>query len=383
MIPVFDTFDGVQWIDASTLFHQYNDACNDQPEFDISRVVEDLEPDDDLALHVHRVSGMLGVYGNITASTILHGLVGMMIAGSEDRINVVGDDAAIVTDDADITFPELKDAVNTCGEVHDEKFKTWMEDQQVVEEHQGWHYTKRPINRDLFQILQNWMPDFPIFREVLGQFDKMHTTPELQLIERRRLFIKQTCRLFQTLHRHSSSLSEEDIEVVLSVLEPVYLRLRLRLSGSFPSKHNYSQATHGPYPDPIYCTPALVRESIMLGWWPYLREELPRDGIITLPILTGEDPLPDEFHCARQFQSRGSKALALMEKIGVVHKERMTEDLTVTDVVIQRLHYLVEKKIFPVYRFTILRDYPPWASYVEFLQSSSLAPDSTVLDVVL
>jgi len=72
-VNIFDTRYGIIEKDLGDIVSHYNDVCNSEGAFDVSRVITFPDGSDRLVLH-HHVAGMLGVYGNITGSTALQGL---------------------------------------------------------------------------------------------------------------------------------------------------------------------------------------------------------------------------------------------------------------------------------------------------------------------
>lgn len=362
-VRIFDTYYGVQEVSLKSLLNRYNAVCNIEPEFSIHKI-EGLSPYDPDGFLRQRQAGLLGVYGNITESTILHGLLQLMITGSEDKCNALGDDGGVVTNEDELPFEELKAAIRVLGKISDDRFQTWMEDEGYGEDAEGWHFVKRPISRVHGRIMQDWMPDFQNFGSVLDIQDSMHTLPHEPFERRRRLLIRQTCRLFESCHRHKHLLTEEDIEDILSITTQLFLRLHLPLQGSFPTRSR-SLRSHS-CPDSRLCSPPVSRESLEEGWYTVLRNRVVDVDVLNLPAETHiiED-LPHEMIAGMEFKSNGSEMLGLLEKIGVVVKSLEVVEWLATEEAFAVLDALMTHSKRAVYTFTVCRTYPQWTSYFD------------------
>jgi len=360
-VRVFDTHKGILEKDLGDIILGYNAICNNDPEFSVHRI-EGFASDHPYAIVHHRVAGMLGIYGNIVGSTVLHGLSTISIVGNEEHVNTIGDDAGIKIDTDDISLESAIECIQVIGDVATEKFEVWEEDEQSNELANGWHYVKRPITVRDRQIIQRWMPDFPILARIMGISDGMHTIQPEDFITRRRLLIKQTCRLFDSMYRFRQFVSETDIETVLSLLRKMYVIMHLPFKGSFPQTRGSMRklSESAIYPDSVLCTPALRSESVTEGWFSTLKANRYETLFVRVPSVTGSENLPDEFYAGLTFKSPGSKLLGLMEKIGVLSKESEYEEWLLTDEIVERLESLISGKSRQVYTFTVTRDYPAW-----------------------
>jgi hypothetical protein len=363
-IWIFDTFLGIVERDVGEIILEYNAICNNDPEFSIHRL-ESLDGNVAKVILNHRVAGMLGVYGNIVGSTILHGLATTMIVGSESRANTIGDDAGVKIDTTDISLNQAKECLNIIGTIVDEKFEVWDEDGRYLEESAAWHYTKRPLEVSHNIIMQKWMPDFPILSNILGIVDNQHTVQPKSFDERRNLCIVQTCRLFDSMTRQLSLVNELDIQTVLDLLRRVYTKMRLPPGGSFPSVYIRKDigTSRSNYPSSCLMVPRLCEESIRDGWFQVLKNSRDESMIVRVPVTDAPDPLPIEMKEGDTFLSRGSKILGLLQGIHVVSKEALYEELLLTDEVVARIEDVLFRRSVPLYRYTVLRDYPPWLSY--------------------
>jgi hypothetical protein len=311
------------------------------------------------------VAGMLGVYGNIVGCTSLHGIVLCSTVGSEDACNAVGDDAVYIHDEKYIDDQTIATAIRTIGDIAEDKRMSWTENQEDLEFSQAWHYTKRPINLSGGIVDIKWMPDFPILPLILDLIDDSHTVLSQPFHERRGLAIKQTCRLFESMTRNISSVESSDIDIVLSVLERVFEVLKLPNEGSFPRKRHHENTKR--YPHENLAIPVLSEDSIKEGWWVVLKRQAYEGGTMNLPIWYGEDDLPDELLAGHEFVYGNEKILSLYEKLGIVSKRMVTEEVIVDDRAMEIYEDFIFKRRRHLYQYTVHSDAPAYKQYMEQL----------------
>jgi len=360
---IFDTAVGMRRDNVQDILERYNSVCNTEGHFSIQRVIGG--PKDDvtkvIVLH-HMVAGMLGVFGNITGSTSLHGMVGIASTGDERRINTIGDDAAGVWRKDEFEDYQIIEAVRSIGEIAEEKFEIWDTDQKDQEEHDSWHYTKRPIGVDHGIVTNSSMPEFPMIGQAMHHFPRHITLIRGTLHSRRAMFVKQTCRFMTNIA--TRELDDEDVEMVLSILRKCYQMLSLPARGSLPMK--YAKPCDGVYPMELLCVPRLSVESIREGWWTVLRRDVNMTGIINLPVVVGEDELPMAFTRGVSFIHRAEKVVNVLVKIGKVRCEGLFEDRMITDETLAILDDILLGKRTRLYRYTVVEDCDQWYSYREW-----------------
>jgi len=358
---IFDTHHGMVRNRLSDILHAYNASCNDRGTFDIQRVVEISGRK--AAVVNHEVAGMLGVFGNITGSTSLHGFIGLSISGSDDCINAIGDDAGMVVNLKEMDITGIKEAIRTIGDIADEKFEIFEEDQAQLEMFNGWHYVKRSVVIDSGLVKQGWMPDFPILPRIFGtKLD--HITVRVESFPiRRGLLIKQTCRFLDSVTAHIDQVTEQDIGLILSILGVAYRRMKLRTGGSLPSKY-YRPSDNHPYPHETLCVPELSEESIRNGWFKTLKSRDIEGGMIQVPLVIGEDNLPEELYIGQQFVHSSDPVLNCISKLGIVEKEPLYEDRLITEETLEILENVVFHRVRVLYLYTVLTEYPQWTSYL-------------------
>jgi len=363
-VKAFDTNQGVIEVDAGKLLDFYNEVCNIDGEYSLTRLSKTKDDQPTVLVH-HFVAGMLGVFGNIVGCTALHGIVGIQICGTDDQGNFIGDDAGILVQvDEYFTKDSIFTGIRVLGDIADPKFEIFEDTEESFELSDAWHFTKRPIGVRDYGIYQEWMPEFPILPQARGQrLD--HVTLGLPKLDiRRRIFLRQTVRFLNSLHTHRHLVEESDWDMVLTILRKIYVELRLPIYGCLPKKE-YAVGTIRPYGDPHHVVPPLSYDVLERGWWTVLKEkELADSGTFFLPRFTDRDPLPAVLEAGFSFNYGGDRVLSVLEKCGVVQKVVEREERLATEETLELLDLYLTGEIRPVYTYYVLEDYPPWSSYV-------------------
>jgi len=368
-VTTFDTKDGIKEEDVGQILQYYNDVCNKDGAYSLTRLSKSSDGQPTVICH-HHVAGMLGVFGNIVGSTALHGIVGVQICGADENGNFIGDDAGIVcTEVGECGKDWVFAGIRTIGDIADPKFEIFEANDEDFELGDSWHYTKRPIHLSKFGIEQGWMPEFPIIAQARAQRPDHVTVETPSIILRRRIFIRQVARYLNALHQHQSEVSESDWGIVLSILKRCYQELGLSIHGSLPKREYRYQSR--PPGDPFHVVPPLKEEVLKEGWWNVLKQNTDHSGLIQLPRLDGADDLPSVLEEGCIFHYRGNKVLALLEKIGVVSKQVVYQERMITEETLELLDMYLQGSIRPVYTYQVLESYEPWSSY--FLWSNPSA----------
>jgi hypothetical protein len=366
-VKVYDTCKGLIDEDLGEILEQYNRVCNVMGEFDVSRVLSLPDGSTRIVLH-HHVAGMLGVYGNITGSTALHGIVGILIAGGEDRINTIGDDAAGIFDTSTMSVEEIKSAIRTLGDIEEDKFEIWDEDQSYTGDGIGWKFVKRPLNVECDEVISGWMPDFPIYPVLLAEEDESHDSIHQSFSERRRSAIRQSIRLMESMLRHTTVVEDTDIQIALEFLTWLFNRLQIPLHGSLPvGPHRGTVATDlSHFSDEFLATPVLTEDSFRLGWWQTLCKNVHTEtGYIRLPEEAVDGGLPSQMIQGDIFKGGSRKVYGLLEKLGVLDKKALFETRLVTEANMDRYGDFISGRRLPCYEYTVIESHPQWVSYYD------------------
>lgn len=371
-INIFDTRTGPDRIKLRHYIQNYNDVCNKEGLFDISKVVkfDDVDGCSSTGYILnHHVAGMLGVYANITGCTVLHGIVGATIAGSEDCINTIGDDAGGYYHEnlTRLSKDETLDAITLIGDIARKKFIIWTKDKDNLtdEEDQSWHYTKRPIYVESGNVVQGWMPEFQIYPALMNRNDGLHTTIPTSFRQRRDKAITQTVRLFTSMYRHQDQISNSDRELVVTFTRWLFNYLLITTEGSVPCEedpdcHLYQR----PYGSRCLTIPIICVESMTEDWFDLLTERVTGDiRTMSVPMREIADDLPERLSLGLTFKSHGHKMLSMMERLSLVKKDRLVEDVQSTEDNMRYLKDFLTGRRKWVYKYTVLTDLPQWSSF--------------------
>jgi len=212
-VGVVDSRDGLVYIDLGDYLEEYNSVCNTNAEFDCSDILE--SPVEILLQHS---CGMLGVPGNITGCTLLHGIHLAFIVGGLMRGKAVGDDAFGVKAMEYGTVPnisELLEQVRNIGVVAEEKTEIWTKRDKESDK-EIWNYLKRPISRvGATRMDFGDLVDWPGAAGILDLQDSLHTTPLDNLVEDRlKRFNGQVTSLLRSLE--SKGYVNRDYQIFLN-----------------------------------------------------------------------------------------------------------------------------------------------------------------------
>jgi hypothetical protein len=157
LITVVDVVDGPKQMDAGELLRDYNRHCNEDPTFDVS----ELSAVEEAVLNHN--CGMLGVPGNISSCTLLHGIHLAVITGALLRCKVVGDDAMGLMTQEPGDRETLLEAIGVLGAVAEEKMEFWSDEGLDTNEDIGqrWDYCKRTVNRWGNRVMIGDLIDWP------------------------------------------------------------------------------------------------------------------------------------------------------------------------------------------------------------------------------
>lgn len=177
-VDIVDSFSGIRTMDLGDILMDYYEVCCDFPRMDLGKLEGVPFSDEYLDNHT---CGMLGVPGNISSSTLFHG-IHLIIVMQDLLVKCVGDDAFAngkVQDRAD-----LISVLQNIGEVSPEKVEFWMgqleeEDEGIEREEldRGWNYVKRPIDRIDTRLAIGEQYIFPPIARFGRWTDSFHTQP--------------------------------------------------------------------------------------------------------------------------------------------------------------------------------------------------------------
>lgn len=337
-VTVVDSRVGPSRVELSELLRWYNDTCNINPSFDVSDIFGSGREED----LVHNC-GMLGVPGNISSCTLLHGIFLMVILMSE-TCRVVGDDAIGAGPKGE--KEQIVDLLAIIGVISASKAETWVrddDDDELTAEDNRWHYTKRPIERLDDQIL---FVDQSVIWPALGALhpifgDAYHTIhyPEDEKTLHRRIansmlsFVRQ----FQDFH-----IEGEEAHLADRFMHLVYEATGMVERSSTGEK--------------TWKTPYILPHSVEEGMHPSLIIERMWNQAVTLPRF--EKMYPGEKVFEQDFEVNGSRALRLARDLGYAYTDPIFYTFRVSDNPQYLESFLRREQRFPVLRAYLVKHIP-------------------------
>lgn len=351
-IQIIDTRVGLITIDLGELLHEYNRECNLYGQFDVTDLVDSEGP-----IVLSHTCGMLGVPGNISSCTLLHGIHTLYMAKSLYRSKCVGDDARIHLKATSvnwkaITYPQLA----SIGELAYEKVESWDHYTSLIDdiEISMWQYLKRPFCRVGGRTFEPGdMTIFPTLDTILGLSDGFHTFyPDKEShLDRTKRFSSQWNRLLEKLTIMSESISDAE-RLVIFEYQKAALRTLYKHKGR---KRAGFYADIGYYP--VFLPLELIGE---VKPFDYVVEEYGWDEpiVVVLPECGAEYFAG---YVGEVFRSPSIALLGLMEKLGYVTKE--IEHFTVTREAYGdlRVSQYLENSYPSSYQWTVIEEFPVWA----------------------
>jgi len=355
-----DTWSGPVLKDLGDMLLEYTEVCNETSLFDLSTL---FLLDEELV--VQHTCGMLGVPGNISSCTLLHGLHLVVILGDMYLGRCVGDDAlAIVRGGSDAeVWAVFVDQVNNLGAIAEEKFEYW--DYEDDPDTTGGAYCKRPIARMSNSIIQDKALIWPGIHDLIPLRDAYHTSIPCTELQIRKKFIAQWSRLLTRTEIQVDNLSEAARDLLHCFQVWAYRTLGLRGGGQVQCSDTYSQIK-------LVCPKLLKHDELNRGWVQITLDYMRRDGqVVTLPSWAGLD----ETCCYTEgevFHSKSTRLLSLMERLGYLEREIQREEYDLTSLTSPAfLSRLITLQYPFLYRYHVLADCPSWCNNVNSLELMS------------
>jgi len=354
-IVLVDTFTGPRKVSLRDLLLEYTAHCNESSVFDAARVFQAVEP-----FLVHHTAGMLGVPGNISSCTLLHGVHLCVLLSSCHRGRCVGDDALACLPNG--IKESVRDAfiagVNNLGDVEISKFSIWEFDDDPDES--AWHFLKRPLTRVSAAIQKGEVLIWPSIANILSLEDEFHTVVRPTLLQRRKTFIAQWCRLLDRLHLlHSDTVTAQDIAILVWFQNGSFRRLELRNGGYVRFDDSRGQSLLVPR--------RMSTEDFHLDWRRYTFDWFRSSGeIIELPSSW---ELQERWfgYAEERFASRMTPILSLLERLGYLEKSIALEIVDFTTMDFDQCRRYLSLDFDFTYNFTVVKDFPDWANVVQYL----------------
>jgi hypothetical protein len=172
-VTIIDTFEGPISVNLGRLLLDFNEHCNVFPEFTVRDFGSSHSVGKDSNFHS---CGMLGVPGNISSCTFLHGIhLAILLCSLSCRC--IGDDA-IGKERLERVVLLIERFLGNIGPISFKKKTQWessAEHEDLVAP-SSWHYTKRPISRSVSRVIIGTQAVVPPIVYVMNWRDPLRTT---------------------------------------------------------------------------------------------------------------------------------------------------------------------------------------------------------------
>jgi len=357
-VVILDTFRGPSTADLGDLIYRYNEECNETADFDVQHLL-DLEHE----LILRHTTGMLGVPGNISSCTLLHGL--HLVVALDDIYlgRCVGDDAlAIVRRGADEEiWANFIDRVNNLGKIADEKFEFWDYDHDP--EWTGGSFCKRPIKRLENAILREYALIWPGVHDLIPLRDIYHTVRPSTQLSKTKKFIAQWSRLLTRIETFQIELSTAALQILTRFQNTTYTKMGLHKGGVVYIKDFHSR---------LICPKKLDTDEFGCGWKQITVDFIKRAEVpIEVPCWASTE----QELCYTEgetFEGPMTRELRLMVRLGYIGREIQRETIDLRTVTCpEYLERLVTLQYPFQYVYTVLHDCPLWIRVVSSLEHMS------------
>jgi hypothetical protein len=348
-VILVDTIQGPTPRDLGDLLDEYNLSCNFEGEFSMADRLG-IE-----GIYRHICASFLGVYGNISSCTALHGISLVSLLTNIDGASVIGDDAMARFMLENMSMSEFHEGVKKLGQVHRSKYKEFGE--EFIEEEgtqpRSWHYAKRPIKRLAGKMYQGRLIDWPLLPYWNTSFSApttYHTVKNISPQKNLKVFCMQAGRLLD--HIKGDDLDPETEELIRAYLESGYCAWGLSFSGSVGHFVSKVKCFSLAYP----CIDGTV--SLTEDWLDFVAHKCFGD-VVELPLLFDSSEARPAYG-SEIWETGMTQLLALGVKMGWLSSEALFEQVILSEVTVDRFVDFVRFRPPGLYRFQVLNDVPAW-----------------------
>jgi hypothetical protein len=332
-VTLFDTYQGRISVNLGDLLDQYNKSCNFLQPFVLAQNIDKAAFEENVVLY-HQ-SGMLGVPGNISSCTLLHGMYLVMLC-MDLMARCVGDDAIgkLPLIDRGMLHRHLEG----IGDIAVEKMEIWRHIPLEVHDPETTTltYTKRPITRigdrvlvDLDSIV---FPSLCIVDTGLG--DSFHT------IQKRDVDPLATARILITFARQFHRFT--DLLEIERTLVNNWISTVCELGGlRYQNQKGILKYKEG-----------LI--------YPRNLEECDLRKLLERYEVSGEVVRIPDLHCVmeepkmcEEFSHRSSAMLRIIEDMGYLTKEMNVREELARDAIDDIRRLFLVRDVSPTYRYYI------------------------------
>jgi len=344
-ITVVDTNTGPRTQDLGELLHEYNRTANHYAYCDVTKLLSLDDP-----TFIRHTCGMLGVPGNISSCTLLHGIFTAFVVQSTKKSRCVGDDARLHWG-GQHTY-DLYLQLASFGDVARDKMESWTKEEAYSLDN-AWSYCKRPLNRlPQNRVSVGQLVIFPTLDTVLGLKDDFHRyIPQKETrVARAGRLSSQWSRLLKTLWSQMIPITEFDRELLYHLQMDWLRRHNLLLHGKV-----------GTRIDGHYIRVPLVLQKDEFGMDPdvFVLQKMPYQEKFEFPEYDPISRRPYGFQ-GEEFRSISGKALALAETLGYVESKPIFAKYS-REMVGDRFFLVLYNGQYPdVHRYTVRYSFPRW-----------------------
>jgi hypothetical protein len=342
-VTVLDPHNGPILVSLGEMLHEYNETCNRSPTFDASEIMHVEE------MVLTHNTGMLGIPGNISSSTLLHGIHLSVLVHASRKCKVVGDDA-IYHDDC-LRDSMVREAIQDLGKVALEKMESWdnsTADEEDVDSR--FDYKKRPINRIENTVFTGFLLDFPpltLANIVNPMHRSFHETDDT--VERKAAM--RVCKFMDDVAHFPSEISDIGKHVIFVSQRALYrMRRWSPIGGRTRIFTNY----------PPICDTGLRYSD----WVAHFADDLS----FMLPVVyVGVKEKPDSYRTGQVFYQKSSALLSYLAAISCLEDITEYELVSCRDLVDR--HGVVSPRLRSIHirKYAFLEDPPYW--FEEYFQS--------------
>jgi len=238
-VQIVDSREGVLNVSLGSLIREYNQTCNIDGHFTLNRYITGLFEE-----FRHNRAGFLGVYGNITGCTVLHGLHACQLCGDKSECKCVGDDVyGIAQVGEGYTRYDLIEGIQELGEIQVEKVQFW--DYRPLEEDENddraYPYCKRPFDRFENRMILEQSIFLPIFGALVPIAESFRSDEEMDQHKRIKVLCRQTHSVIEQCRNMYPELDFHQVNLIRGYLDAMYTIVGLPKDGRLPFESFISQ----------------------------------------------------------------------------------------------------------------------------------------------
>lgn len=332
-VRVLDTYSGIVEVDVGDLLDCYNDTCNDFAPIDVA----DLYSIEEAVLYHN--TGMLGVPGNITSSTLLHGIHLSLIVGSIRHNKVVGDDAFGAHGHySAVDIEEIPEVLQNLGKMAVEKMESWKLNEDD-EDPGDWHYLKRPVYRVSSRLIFGDLYHFPGLDIILGERQPYRNFKYRTLLERVKIYSNQLFYLFRSLQASPQDMSSHSLNLLNQCIKASHIALGIERNGHHPDLPNMILPLNRYSAD------------WMVEWF-----DAHDDEAVNVPVESCEQSIPARFRGCYWYGT-AHPMLSLFKKLHLVMDHQQLELVRVGDFR-DRIREVLERRFTRYYLYVVHETIP-------------------------